>query len=292
MKLYAGIDAGQSSTSAVVGDESGAILGRGFAGPADEVGTTPTSSRLRDALEDALAHAIVDAQLSADSWFDAIVVGISGYEGRVYGAPVRLPSDDVRLVHDSVVAHAAALEGRSGVVVIGGTGSVAYARFDDGSTHVNGGWGYLFGDEGSAFWIVRIAIEMAIAHGDCEGTARLLSFFDVHTLRELVRAFYVGQVSRASLASFAPVCLQASRDDDGCPCLCVPPKRAAQELAHLAFKAARDRRPERVAFVGGLMSDPWFFERVRDATRERLPDSEITMFVGDPAEGALRLARS
>ncbi len=290
--LYAGIDAGQSSTAAVIGDETGAILGRGYGGPADEIGALPSSTRLRDALEDALAHATLDAKLGADTWFDGIVVGISGYEGRVYGQPVRLPSGDVRLVHDSVIAHAAALRGAPGVVVIAGTGSAAYATFADGSTHVAGGWGYLFGDEGSAFWIARTAMQMAIAHGDCEGAARLLSFFDVHTLRELSREFYLGRISRASFASFAPVCLQAARDNDGCPCLCEPPKRAAHELAELAARAARDRDPGKVAFVGGLVADPWFFERVRGATAQRLPGCTVLESIDDPAEGALRLARS
>lgn len=290
--LFAGIDAGQSSTSAVVGDERGAILGRGFAGPADEIGASSSSTRLRDALEDALAHAALDAKLPADAWFDGIVVGMSGYEGRVYGQPPRLPSDSVRLVHDSVIAHAAALRGETGVVVIAGTGSFAYATFEDGSSHVAGGWGYLFGDEGSAFWIARTAIRAAIEHGDCEGTARLLSFFDVHTLRELTRAFYVGNISRASLASFAPVCVQAARENEGCECLCEPPKRAAEELAELARRAARDRKPARVAFVGGLIADPWFFARVRDATATLLPESTVVDSVADPAEGALYLART
>jgi N-acetylglucosamine kinase-like BadF-type ATPase len=290
--LYAGIDAGQSSTSAAIADETGTVLGRGYGGPADEIGALPTSTRLRDALEEALAHAVVDARLSAGVWFDSIVVGISGYEGRVYGQPVRLPSGDVRLVHDSVIAHAGALGGAAGVVVIAGTGSAAYASFGDGSTHFAGGWGYLFGDEGSAFWIARRAVEMAIAHGDCDGTARLLSFFDVHALRELTRAFYLGRITRASLASFAPVCLQAARDRDGCLCLCEPPERAALALAELAALAARGRDPQRVAFTGGLVADAWFFGRVREATSRRLPGVEICEAAGDPVDGALRLART
>jgi N-acetylglucosamine kinase-like BadF-type ATPase len=55
--LVAGIDGGQSSTIAVIGDERGRILARGAAGPSDEVGATADSTRLRDALAAALADA-------------------------------------------------------------------------------------------------------------------------------------------------------------------------------------------------------------------------------------------
>ena len=65
--FVAGIDAGQSSTTAVVGDETGYAIGRGRAGPADEVGQAAGSSRLHDALRDALEAARRDAGLAADA---------------------------------------------------------------------------------------------------------------------------------------------------------------------------------------------------------------------------------
>jgi len=290
--LFAGIDAGQTSTTALIAGDDGHAIAFGYAGPADEIGADAQSTRLRDALEGALADALRNANMKEETRFDAIVAGISGYEGRVYGQSPRLPGDRVRLVHDTVIAHAGALGGNSGVVVIAGTGSAAYAVFADGSSHFEGGWGYLFGDEGSAFWIARTAISLATYHGDCDGTRALLSFFDVHTLRELVRAFYVGDVSRASLASFAPVCIAAAKAREGCPCLCDPPVQAAQELARLAARAARESAdPIDVAFVGGLVADPWLRNRITEATQDALPAANVVQAKGDPVDGALVLAR-
>lgn len=290
--LFAGIDAGQSSTTAAIAGDDGRAIAFGYAGPADEIGADAQSTRLRDALEGALADAIRNANLPQDARFDAIVAGISGYEGRIYGHAPRLPADRVHLVHDTVIAHAGALGGEAGVVVIAGTGSAAYATFADGSTHFEGGWGYLFGDEGSAFWIARSAISLATYHGDCEGTRALLSFFDVHTLRELVRAFYVGDVSRASIASFAPVCIASAKANEGCPCLCDPPVNAARELARLAARAARGiTDPVRVAFVGGLVADPWLRERIGEALAVEFPNATFVEPKGDPVDGAIVLAR-
>lgn len=286
----AGIDAGQSSTVAAIADEHGVIRGFGYAGPADEIGAHADSTRLRDALEAALANALRNAGLPEATPLHAVVAGISGYEGRIYGHMPRFDAQHVRLVHDAVIAHAGALNGEHGMVVIAGTGSAAYATFQDGRTRTGGGWGYLFGDEGSAFWIVRTALELAIAHGDCEATARILSFFDVHTLREVVRAFYAGEISRASLASFAPVCIQASRERDGCSCLCDPPERAAVELAALAERTAGDGAIERVAYVGGLVADRWFASRVAVATQARMPGAEIVDAHGSPVHGAVLMA--
>src|SRR5215469_5605871 len=113
--LYAGIDAGQSSTTAAIAADDGHILARGYAGPADEIGARPDSTRLRDALEGALADALRNASMDASTRFDAVVAGISGYEGRVYGQAPRLPADRIELLHDSAIAHAGALQGKPGV---------------------------------------------------------------------------------------------------------------------------------------------------------------------------------
>lgn len=274
--LFAGIDGGQSATTAAIGDGT-RVLARGEGGPADEIGAGPDSTRLRDALEGALADALANAGLPADSQFDAIVAGISGYEGRLYGMQPRLPTARLVLMHDAPIALAGALRGEPGVVVIAGTGSVAYALASDGRTQMRGGWGYLFGDEGSAFWIARTFVSQAIV--DESRTAAAVRFFGVSSLRELVRAFYSGAITRDRFASFAPIAL--AYDDIA--------QAAARELAALAASAVLER-PCAIAFTGGLMHDPRFAQRVAEATRERLPDCALVDSAAGPAEGALMLA--
>lgn len=290
--LVAGIDGGQSSTIAAIADEHGTVLGRGSAGAADEVGEPASSTRLRDALEGALARAARDAGIHANVRFDAVVAGISGYDGTISGAAPRIPTTSLTLMHDAPVAHAAAHGGGPGIVVIAGTGSVAYVVAPNGHDVTLGGWGYLFGDEGSAFWIARTCVSLAARHEECEGVSQLLSFFDVHSLRELVRGVYSGKTSRTGLAAFAPRCIEAAKRGDTCECLEAPARAAAAELAALAAAAAgtqSERLP--VAFTGGLMGDPWFKARVYDeAARIPVRALEIVEPAHEPVFGAIILA--
>jgi glucosamine kinase len=287
--LFAGIDGGQSSTEAAIGDDV-RVLSHGFGGPADEVGAAPESTRMRDALEDALTDALRAAGLPPQTRFDAIVAGVSGYEGRVYGRAPQFLSDRFVLMHDAPIAHAGALGGEPGVVTIAGTGSVAYAVAADGRTQTRGGFGYLFGDEGSAFWIVRTLVSHAAKDESCACADALNAYFGVPNLRALVRAFYAGDISRDRLASFAAFAIRSAAQGDGCGVASEIVENAANEIALLARSAILEE-PCKLAFTGGLVRDSWFEARVHAATRALVPRDALVTPVTGPAEGALILAR-
>jgi N-acetylglucosamine kinase-like BadF-type ATPase len=286
--LLAGIDGGQSSTIAVVGDENGRILGRGTAGAADEVGAGAASTRLHDALRDALAAAVTAAGLPPGSHFDAIVAGVSGYEGRIFGMAPELPATRFVMMHDAPVAHAGAFAGDPGVIVIAGTGSVVYGT-DGLRGRTSGGWGYLFGDEGSAFWLVREALaELMHAEDDVEREAShevraVLDFFGKPTLRQVARAFYGGEIGRDRLASFAPQALKLERFRSIA-------ERGAGRLAELAGDAIAAGAHPAVACVGGMFEDGAFRERVYDGIAALGEAVAIVEPRYTPAEGALLLA--
>ncbi len=294
MRYYAGIDGGQTATSAVIADERGRIAGRGKAGPADEVDQGPDSTRLRDALDAALRAALRDAGLSAGIRFASIVAGVSGYEGRVYGAHPQLPADVLILEHDAPVAHAGALGGEPGAIVVAGTGSVAYAVNAAGHRMMAGGWGYLFGDEGSAFWIARSALADAMRDEDRQNENDLiqtaLRHFDVDSLRELARSFYTGTIDRAQLAAFAPVVLAhpSPQRNDGVHYL----NQAAAAIVRLARTALEwaQLRHATLALCGGLFANRGLHDAVRDRVQAEIPGARIVPARYDAAIGALLLA--
>jgi N-acetylglucosamine kinase-like BadF-type ATPase len=287
--LVAGIDGGQSSTVALIADERGRILSRGTAGPADEVGSDGASARLRDALQGALADACRGAGLPGDAGFAAVVAGVSGYEGRVYGRQPELPTDAFLLMHDAPIAHAGALAGSPGVVVIAGTGSVVYSRDESAAEATYGGWGYLFGDEGSAFHIARDALALLMRAQD-DGDASLdeqaraaCEFFQQASLRKIARAYYCGAIAREALASFAPAVLRAR----GFRAIV---ERNAGRLAALAGRALASIDARSIALTGGLFADDGYRARVGAAITAAVPGAHIVEPRYEPAGGALLLA--
>lgn len=295
MKLYAGLDGGQSSTVAVIGDERGRILGRGAGGPCDHVDEPLDSSRLHDALNGALTNAAKSANLNTNTRYAAIVAGVSGLDDGVPRMKAILPARRVRFLHDAPIAWQGAFGGDPGVVVIAGTGSVAYGRDVSGSTATVGGWGYLFGDGGSAFSIARSALALAMREEDAGRSNTLaiaaLKYFKRSSLRELAHGFYIRRINRTQLAAFA----SAVADLAGCGDVAAAnvigdAMHALAVLASDICQALQCGPVPTVAFAGGLM----LRAELRAAAEERLrwvmPQARSVRPLFEPAVGALLLA--
>ena len=287
MKFVAGIDGGQSSTVAVIGDERGRIVGRGRAGPADEVGAASESTRLRDALAEALRVACDDARLPGGTKLVAVVAGISGYDGHVRGRAPELPAERVELLHDAPVAHAGALGGAPGVIVVAGTGSAVYAT-GAARPWSAGGWGYLFGDEGSAFWVAREALaEMMRAEDggvrDSQAATAACEFFGLPSIRTIARSFYGGELTRARLAAFAPAAMQF-------PAFRALAERGAQHLVRLVVSALEAGAAPAVAATGGMFEDAALRRYFGDTLARAAPGASLVAPKYDPSVGALLLA--
>src|SRR6202789_700481 len=260
--LYAGIDGGQSSTIAVVLDARGTLLGRGTAGPSDHVDEPANTQRAAQACESALAAALAAAQLPAGTEPDAVVIGLSGYEGSWYGREPAFGHAVVRYKHDSVIALAGAIRDRPAAVVIAGTGSVAYGESANRDPVRAGGYGYLFGDEGSSFAIARTALAGAMHQSDRGVQTDLglaaLAFFDCPDLRALARAVGLGEIGRPQVASFARVVFDAARlGDPEAGAIVEDAAAALADLAQLIVEQLghADLPAVPVAFVGGAMDN-------------------------------------
>ena len=90
----------------------------------------------------------------------------------------------ILVVNDALIALQAGVGDAAGIVIVSGTGSIAYGRNDQGEAARAGGWGYVLGDEGSGYWIGRLALRAVVRHADGRGrvtslTPRLLAHFGV-----------------------------------------------------------------------------------------------------------------
>lgn len=271
--IVAGIDGGQSSTSAVLIDESGSVCGRGRAGPSDHVGEPADSHRAADACRAAVREALASANRALDEDIAAVVIGLSGFEGAWHGEQPTFGTARVRTLHDAPIALAGATDARPAVVVIAGSGSVCYGEAADGSTVTLGGWGFLFGDEGSAFALARGAIADAMHAVDRREQSALgdaaLAYFDVPNLRALARAVSLGTIARPHLATFARVVVDAARFGD--PAAHRLLEEGASALAACAAATVArlgQREAVPVAFVGGLVADAATRETVESRARD------------------------
>jgi len=294
VRLYAGVDGGQTATQAVVGDEHGSVLGRGVGGPANHVDEPGAEARLRAAVSEALHGALKCAGLPSATLFEKAHVALTG---EIEARRTAVVSDVVRAArltigHDAPAAWMGAFAGAPGVAVIAGTGSVAFGRNGAGEEVRVGGWGYLFGDRGSAFWLAAEAIRRAL---DAEDRGRVTPLgaaarvrFGVERLTEIPAAYYQRRLSRDALAVFArDVTALAHTGDAGATGLVEEAGRSLAELALIALERLAIRRGE-VAVVGGLANDPL----LRDAMTRELAQRGVTLREAraEPVVGALWLA--
>jgi N-acetylglucosamine kinase-like BadF-type ATPase len=205
----------------------------------------------------------------------------------------------IDVVGDMQIALEAAFENGPGVVVIAGTGSIAYGRDRAGRTLRAGGWGFAIGDEGSAHWIARSAIaallrqsdqdekadESALAHG-------LFRTWKVNSLLDLARA--ANSVPPPDFAALFPAVV-SSQDDIAREVLTAGGAELAKLAAILVHRLFPEEEtdPVPIGVTGGVFRHS---ELVRETFYNELrrldPRTRVNLQVLDPVEGALRMARA
>jgi N-acetylglucosamine kinase-like BadF-type ATPase len=219
-RYYLGLDGGQSSTTALIADEQGRVVGSGHAGPCNHVTGPGAEAKFLDVLGDCLTQAC--REISSDSTipeFAAACLGFSGgAEDKAGHSRKLIRSPHLKITHDAEIALTGATAGEPGIVIIAGTGSIAFGRNAAGRTARAGGWGYLFGDEGGAFDLVRRALRAALRFEEGWGPQTnlhsvLLGAAGVQSASDLLHRFYA-VTPRNGVAAFAPVVTECAEAGD------------------------------------------------------------------------------
>lgn len=293
-----GIDGGQTATKAAVCDLKGRLVGLGRAGPANHVWERGGAARARRAVARSVAAALRSAGLKAER-FEAAFLGITGASEHTRRALAgRVPARRVRLENDKVNALASVTAGRPGVVVIAGTGTIAYGENGRGRRADASGWGYLLGDEGGGFWIARRAIAAACRAYDGRGkptalTERLPAAAGVRGLWDLHEMIYSGRLSRAEMAALAATVEAAAGDGDGAARGIL--REGGRELGLAAGAVARrlgmHRGRPTVGMVGGVFRGSAEVRRAfRREVRRHVPGAAFASARLAPVFGAVLLA--
>jgi N-acetylglucosamine kinase-like BadF-type ATPase len=207
-----------------------------------------------------------------------------------------LPVERLISVEDTITSQAGAFAAGPGIVVISGTGSVAYGKDETGNIGRAGGWGYLMGDEGSGYDIGRRALQAAAQACDGRGTATLLvklipARFGLADLEAVREALYAGRLTRADVAGLATMAAKAA--DQGDETARVIFAQAGAELALTAIAVTRHLAwtAPLVSPVGGVFrAGPIILEPFRRRLAEIFPNVTVQSPRYPPVLGALLLA--
>jgi N-acetylglucosamine kinase-like BadF-type ATPase len=298
-----GIDGGGTSTRAALLRLDGKVLAIGQSGSSnyDDVGVETAERNIDLAVAAAAREAGIERAPAA-----AIFLGMAGVTSEIDREHIHrmarnlglAPSDRIGVDHDCRAALAGGLSGRPGVVQIIGTGSSCYGRTADGRHWMAGGRGHLISDEGSGCWMGLQAMRAAVrAHdGRVPHTPLLegvLAALGIGGIDDMLHRLYVVGISRAELASMAPmVVAEAMAGDEAARGIV---ERGADDVAELVEAVARkldmlEGQPE-VCLVGGLLNTgPIIFDRYQAAILRRLPAAQVKTAEQPPAIGAALLA--
>jgi N-acetylglucosamine kinase-like BadF-type ATPase len=294
MRLFLGIDGGQSGTTALIGDETGRILGVGKAGPCNHARASEGRRKFLSAVADSVSAASAAAGLREAPVFAAACMGFSGGpDDKEALARDIVQAERYLITHDAFIALAGATAGAPGIIVIAGTGSIAFGRNAAGLTARAGGWGYVFGDEGGAFDLVRQALRAVLRHEEGWGTRTalretLLEATGARDANDLLHRFYTDEYPRDRVAAFAKVVDDAARAGDRVASDILG--SSAQALATILAAVRRQLfdagSPVDIRYSGGVFASELLLARFRmlveleDGNRMAAPRY-------GPAEGAL-----
>ncbi|MEM1507448.1 MAG: BadF/BadG/BcrA/BcrD ATPase family protein [Candidatus Bathyarchaeia archaeon] len=299
-KLVLGVDGGATKTICVISDEDFRVVGVGKAGPCNYnvVGVENARRNVEKAIQMAYSS-ISDGQLKGKV-ADVGCFGIGGLttqrDYEIISSKI-VPLESARnrvIVNDVVVAFYAATGGEPGIVVVAGTGSIAYGMNSRGESMISSGWGWLIGDEGSAFYIARQALASATKAYDGRGRKTILvdmfrEEFGVSDFKDIVPKIY-HEVTSTNIALLSRVVFSAARRGDRVAMKIL--RDAGEELGKAAVAIARRlfNKGERivVGVSGGVFrADLTVWEHFKKYVSKRLPNVIFTPPVEHPVVGAL-----
>jgi N-acetylglucosamine kinase-like BadF-type ATPase len=306
MGLFLGIDGGGTRTVALLADDEGRLVGRAESGASNplKVGFGAAEREILKAVRACARNAGLASTVlrASPPVLRAVCAGIAGVDRRAAHRPLlawmrrHIPARRHLLTSDAAIALAAAVGDKPGIVVIAGTGCIAFARDDQGNLLRAGGWGIPFDDRGSGYDLGRKAVTAALEAFDGRGTQTALTDaicrqLGLPDISEIISR----QLDQQQIAALFPLVMDAAKDGDlVARHLC---DEAASELARLAValieRAGWAGRAMPVVTAGGVFQSSQLIRRAFTRHLRRFaPLAQAEMLQRRPVEGALWLARS
>jgi N-acetylglucosamine kinase-like BadF-type ATPase len=299
MNVFIGIDGGGTKTRAVAVTADGQLI-------ADHIGDGSNVNRHGwerglGVLADLFAQ--IRAALPAHAHVASVNLGLAGVDREPQKKRMldwvqeQWPTSHVRVENDARIALASGGGVQEGIVLIAGTGSIAFGINQAGEHARVGGWGYLIGDEGSGYDIGRQAIAAVMRSFDGREQAtvlveKLLTTYGLDEPTALIPLVYDESFSRERMAGVARLVLEAAGEGDAVSLHLL--ERAADELCLLVevlkTKVAFSQAQVTAVLTGGLLHRG---SLLVDLISKRLaPAVHVMVSERPPVVGAVRLAQA
>lgn len=239
MNTFLGVDGGGTQTGFVLIDETGQVLASHLEGPAYylEIGL----EGLREMLARGIGRTLHQGHVrAADLSYAFLGLPAYGEDSKLLPAldavaSEALPHGRYSCGNDMVCGWAGALAGADGINIVSGTGSIAYGEFAGRSAR-GGGWGELFSDEGSSYWLAREGLRLFSRMSDGRTPRgplyeRVRAHFSLQSDLDLCAAIYGKTTAqRSQFAQLSRLVIAAAADAD----------RAALELLQSGVRELAD----------------------------------------------------
>lgn len=307
-KFYIGMDGGGTKTHAVIADEYGKIFAEhiGAASNFQYIGVEKAAAVIVDLILDCCKSV-----KCSPKEIDAVALGLAG-AGRVsdqkrmaaglrkFAVKKNVSLKKIIVESDARVALEGAFKGNPGIILIAGTGSIAFAKDAKKKIHRVGGWGRILGDEGSGYFIGRLGLSAVTMHLDGRGERTSLAKviakkFGLKDQQSIITAVYK---EAFEVASVAPLVLaEAEKGDFVCSEIVdfavaelSEHIRVSEEKIHSVNKRkVKEKTP--LAFIGGLIAnDTVLFRRLKKFVIQQFPQVLLIEPQASPAYGAVIMA--
>ncbi len=302
MNVILAIDGGGSRTRCIAFDESGGTLGAGESGPANHL--LVDRSTVAASIQNAIGAALEAANKTPDK-VSLVAAGLAGvdYDGSGKAEMRELFQDlgyaSTLIEGDMVMAHAGALAGKPGVLALAGTGSSVLGIGPKGDRVKVGGWGPLYGDEGSAYRIGQAALRVAARDFDGRGpktglTQAIIDELGLSSFRGSVEAIYVKSLEPREIAKLSKTANEIAETGDEVAAKIL--ESAGSELAECVAAAVVQlggSERMKVSYEGSVITS---CKLMRDSfckyLASRLPSVTVVAPQFSPVVGAYLLGRA
>ncbi len=298
MEIILAIDGGGSRTRCLAIHRSGHVIGESTSGPSNHL--LVDRSIVKQSLDQAITETLVSAGINRAD-VECLSAGLAGVDFDGAGASeMELLLNELgfsRLVinGDMVIAHAGALRRRQGVIALAGTGSVVLGIGAGGERVKVGGWGPVYGDEGSAYRIGQMSLRAAARMYDGRGpdtalTEGLLRVLGLQEFKATIARVYVDEMEPREIASLTRVAYEIATKGDAVArriFFC-----AGEELAESVETAIRrlkfdDRSEVLVSYQGAVLESCHLLrEQFVETLKRNVPTVSVVMPEFEPVIGS------